>query len=827
MRIVENRIFSQNGEDGVINSIFSEIGVKNKFFVEIGCEDGTECNTRYLSEQEGWQGIRIDAAHESESKFIFQHFVQAETVCEILRLRGAPEDFDLLSVDIDYNNFHVLKEILSHFKPRVVVVEYNSSLGPTKSLVVPYDPRGVWDRTNYFGASLLAFQELAVAFGYSIVFCDSSGVNAFMISIDEIPINGKKEIEQIYVPPRYGIEGKGHPADPHDRPYLRAEHYLLPGVKTANTRFGRINYFGNDAHIGQFFSSGKYWEEAEIINISNNLRGKRGLALDIGAHIGSHAVAMATLNPQLNFLCFEPQWPLFLLLERNIIENKLSLRMHARNFAVGHRDTYCSLATTVVDEDAGGERPVVYGGAELSNLGGVQIGTGQAETKMVRIDDLNLGEVVYAKFDVEGAEPLAFHGALETIYKNCPLIFFENRVDRRLPDEVLDLLDVPQEIRGFSPTCLLEALSYDIHQVGQDFLAVPTNSRNLAVVARAAPGQRAPQSNSDIKIINVPAIHPHWKGFLQFSIGKNEITHRESGNIGVYTLKNGALSVSWAQYPREIFVNINETYVELSLISKYIRRNTKDKIPKLIFQTWKSKTIIPENFEAWSESFGRFNPEYSRVLWDDDDNRSMIAQKFPWFLDVYDSYPREIYRADAVRYFFLYLYGGVYADMDVECLRCLDDLLEKGDVVLGRMGSNIDHPHSIPNAIMLSKPREEFWLLVIWLMINVKDRTQSPEYVTGPVILKSAVDIYQSKDSFFVQMALSSIIEKLPDDLRPIDRRSSVVVLPASNLFPVDWTDPLHQMFRIRVLNGELIGDGDKQHLFPHAWMTTYWSHSW
>jgi mannosyltransferase OCH1-like enzyme len=117
---------------------------------------------------------------------------------------------------------------------------------------------------------------------------------------------------------------------------------------------------------------------------------------------------------------------------------------------------------------------------------------------------------------------------------------------------------------------------------------------------------------------------------------------------------------------------------------------------------------------------------------DDADNRAFIGREFAWFLATYDTYPAEIYRADAVRYFYLYLHGGIYADMDTECLRPLDALTQRPGVVLGRMGSDEDFPHAVPNAIMASAPRCEFWLLVMALLLHLARYQGRPEQVTGP-----------------------------------------------------------------------------------------------
>src|SRR5436853_425827 len=89
-------------------------------------------------------------------------------------------------------------------------------------------------------------------------------------------------------------------------------------------------------------------------------------------------------------------------------------------------------------------------------------------------------------------------------------------------------------------------------------------------------------------------------------------------------------------------------------------------IPARIFQTWKSKTDLPPTFARWSRTFKEHNPSFEHQIWDDADNRAFIRDCFPWFLPLYDKYPAEIFRADVVRYFYLYWHGGIYADMDVD-----------------------------------------------------------------------------------------------------------------------------------------------------------------
>ena len=116
--IRESKVYSQNGEDGVIASIFKSIGTTDRFFVEIGCEDATECNTRKLSELDGWSGIRIDDGHSDLQRQLYQHTVTPENVRNLLSEHGVPESFDLFSIDVDFSDFHILRAVLEKFQPR-------------------------------------------------------------------------------------------------------------------------------------------------------------------------------------------------------------------------------------------------------------------------------------------------------------------------------------------------------------------------------------------------------------------------------------------------------------------------------------------------------------------------------------------------------------------------------------------------------------------------------------------------------------------------------------------------------------------------------------
>lgn len=254
--------------------------------------------------------------------------------------------------------------------------------------------------------------------------------------------------------------------------------------------------------------------------------------------------------------------------------------------------------------------------------------------------------------------------------------------------------------------------------------------------------------------------------------------------------------------------------------------------PKVIFQTWKSKVSVPAHFGRWSESFRRLNPHYAHLLWDDADNRNFIAKCYPWFLRIYDGYPREIYRADAVRYFFLYQFGGLYADMDTECLRPVDPLFESGDVWLGRMGDDRHFPHSIPNAIMASRPLQEFWLLAIHLLVEnaegLSDRTPrvGPETMTGPILLKRAYDTYMCAERSAVRSMIQGIASRLPDNLQPRAKVTQVELLEPDTWYPMDWSNIIHLRLSREAVDCPL-RKPTMRWLFASSFLVTFWAHSW
>jgi mannosyltransferase OCH1-like enzyme len=258
-------------------------------------------------------------------------------------------------------------------------------------------------------------------------------------------------------------------------------------------------------------------------------------------------------------------------------------------------------------------------------------------------------------------------------------------------------------------------------------------------------------------------------------------------------------------------------------------------IPPIVFQTWKSCDDIPSNYYYWRSTFFRLNPGFDILLWDDYDNRNFIATQFPWFLSVYDSYPKEIFRADAVRPFFLFRYGGFYADMDSECLCPLSGLVRSGDILLGRMGADTDFPHSIPNAVMGSKPFQLFWLLFIAMMMekaseqhSIASASEKPEVFTGPILLKQAVDFYSVSSQAAILKRAENVIRMLPGEFHDRMQMGRLTLLDPDVFYPIDWNNPIHDMLRKRLLRRRALLDHDTaRKLFPRSLVMTYWAHGW
>lgn len=171
------RVFSQTIEDGIIEGIFDNIGTTNKYFIEFGAWDGVSfSNTANLRINEKWSGLLLEGNKEKADKLEFiQHaFLTAENINDHFEKNNVPDVYDLLSIDLDGNDYWIWKAIdENRFRARVVIVEYNCNIPNQKdSIAIKYSPE--LDTTipsiNYYGASLSAFKKLGEEKGYSLIY---------------------------------------------------------------------------------------------------------------------------------------------------------------------------------------------------------------------------------------------------------------------------------------------------------------------------------------------------------------------------------------------------------------------------------------------------------------------------------------------------------------------------------------------------------------------------------------------------------------------------------------------------------------------------------
>lgn len=192
------RLSSQNEEDGITLAILRRIGVTGRRFVELG-SGASGGNSAFLARECGWTGLMVDGSEEKiaalRHKFSACNviaraaWITRENVNQLVEESGFAGEVDLLSIDIDGNDYWVW-EALTVCSPRLVIIEYNSLFGPTRAVTVPYDPkfdRHAYGAIPYHGASLAALAHLAGRKGYRLVATEPRGINAYFIRNDLAP----------------------------------------------------------------------------------------------------------------------------------------------------------------------------------------------------------------------------------------------------------------------------------------------------------------------------------------------------------------------------------------------------------------------------------------------------------------------------------------------------------------------------------------------------------------------------------------------------------------------------------------------------------------
>lgn len=245
----EFQVFSQFGDDGIIQWLVNYLDIPNKTFVEFGVERYIESNTRFLLFNNNWRGLVIDGDEQNVNyikndvvSYLFNlqsiaSFLTKDNINELISSRNFQKDLGLLSIDIDGNDYWIWNS-LEDINPVIVISEYNAEFG-LNPWTIPYKEDFVWEKINnvyYWGTSLTSLCDLADQKGYSFVGCNSHGNNAYFVRNDKMkdlkklsPVDGFVKAKFLLIRNSEGEEFSE-----------REKRDSLVGKKIYNTSTGKI-----------------------------------------------------------------------------------------------------------------------------------------------------------------------------------------------------------------------------------------------------------------------------------------------------------------------------------------------------------------------------------------------------------------------------------------------------------------------------------------------------------------------------------------------------------------------------------------------------------
>lgn len=249
----EFKVFSQWGDDGIIQYLVNYLDIENKIFVEFGVEDYLESNTRFLLINNNWSGLVMDGSDSNvlkikKNELYWKHdliaksaFITAENINQLIIEEGIKGNIGLLHIDIDGNDYWIWKA-LKAVEPIIMIVEYNSVFGYERAITIPYKADFVRTSAHhsnlYAGSSLLALCDLANEKGYAFIGCNSAGNNAYFIKNEYL-----KDIKPLTAEEGYVLSKFREARDEDGKlNYLRGENRLniIKGLPIFNTRSNKI-----------------------------------------------------------------------------------------------------------------------------------------------------------------------------------------------------------------------------------------------------------------------------------------------------------------------------------------------------------------------------------------------------------------------------------------------------------------------------------------------------------------------------------------------------------------------------------------------------------
>lgn len=214
----EFQVYSQFGEDGIIQWLIHNVAIDNKTFIEFGVEDYTEANTRFLLMNNNWSGLVMDGSEANMKRlnswdYLWKYdltavaaFITKDNINQIILDAGFQGDIGILSIDLDGNDWWILNAI-ECVSPRILICEYNNIFGDEKKVTVPYDAEFVRTKKHYsnlyWGCSIAAFRGWAKENGYYYMGSNSAGNNAFFVRKDCIEPEKVPADADVFVESRY------------------------------------------------------------------------------------------------------------------------------------------------------------------------------------------------------------------------------------------------------------------------------------------------------------------------------------------------------------------------------------------------------------------------------------------------------------------------------------------------------------------------------------------------------------------------------------------------------------------------------------------------
>ena len=214
----EFKVFSQFGDDGIIQYLINNVAINVTRFIELGVEKYTECNTRFLLINNNWSGLVIDGSpanvnYIKKDDIYWRYdlnavaaFVTRDNINQIMVKNNFIGEIGLLSIDLDGNDYWIWESI-TVVQPTMVILEYNSAFGRDNAVTIPYDPDFTRLKAHfsglYWGASLKAMCLLSQKKGYSFVGSNSNGNNAYFVRTEKIGNLAPVTVTEGYVESRF------------------------------------------------------------------------------------------------------------------------------------------------------------------------------------------------------------------------------------------------------------------------------------------------------------------------------------------------------------------------------------------------------------------------------------------------------------------------------------------------------------------------------------------------------------------------------------------------------------------------------------------------